>query len=362
MNNTTLIGGTVALLIIAGLLYYITQSTNLLSNTATSTPTGGIVGDSTVDQGPQAGAPSATTNTSVAPTDTTAVVTGTVTPNGDFTSYWYEFGTSASLGNKTSNQNIGSGFAAIPATGYITGLTKNTTYYFKLVAENQYGKVSGSQHSFRTTEGTPPPVGGVPEAKSIAASGISRTSVTLHGEVTPNKAATQYWFEYGKTANLGNTTALTGAGSGSTKVPVSVSLTDLNPSTSYYFRINVQNQFGTVNGAILNFKTDGPAAAVAPSVSTMTATEVAASSARLRGTVNPKGTETKYWFEYSTDSLLGSVLLKTTDQVSVGAGNDQKPVEIVVSALNPKTTYYFRIVARNSVGTVRGDRETFKTK
>lgn len=207
----------------------------------------------------EAGAPIVLTSQAAIPSDTTVVLTGSVTPNGAFTNYWYEYGTTANLGNKAKNQMIGSGFMAIPAPAYIFGLTKNTTYYFRLNAQNQFGSVIGTQYAFQTTQGLPVPVGSIPQATTLPESGLSRTAVTLNGEVTPNKSTTHYWFEYGGTANLGDTTPFVSVGDGSATVPVSVRLSDLNPDARYYFRLNAQNRFGTVNGGIINFKTVGPA-------------------------------------------------------------------------------------------------------
>jgi phosphodiesterase/alkaline phosphatase D-like protein len=191
---------------------------------------------------------------------------------------------------------------------------------------------------------------------------VSRTTANLNGEVTPNKVGTVYWFEYGKTANLGNTTSFVSVGEGSTKIPTSVSVSNLDADTTYYFRINAQNQFGTVNGSILNFKTLGPPSAAAPSVTTRNVSDITSSKATLHGAVNPNRAETAYWFEYSSDSLLGAVLIRTTPRVSLASGSSQVSVEADVSGLSSSTTYYFRIVAENSVGTVRGERESFKTK
>ena len=351
-TNTAIVGGIIAIVALVGLVFYFGQSGGPAEN-ATSTPpvTNGDNGGTTPTPAPQAGAPRAVTNSNVAPSESTAVVNGTVTPNGAFTSYWYEYGVTTNFGNKTSNQNVGAGYQAISAPDYITGLSKDTTYYFRLVAENQFGRVAGTQYAFHTTLNTPPPVGSAPLVKSVAANGISRTTANLNGEVTPNKSATQYWFEYGKTPDLGQTSSL-----------ASVTLANLDPLTTYYFRLNAQNQFGTVNGGILNFKTAGPAAATAPSATTRSATDVQRTTATLRGTVDPNGAETTYWFEYSTDSLLGSVLLKATAQKSAGAGTNDVTVSADVSGLAPDTNYYFRLVAQSSQGTDRGDRETFKTR
>ncbi len=362
MNKTiAAVGGIIIIAVVGAIFFFNNQGADTTSPTATSTPS---TGTTPVTQGDvqtrTAGAPVVTTNATVAPTDTTAVVTGTVVPMGAMTTYWYEYGTSQSLGSKTGGQTVGSGYAAIPTPGYLTGLTKNSTYYFRLVAENSYGRVAGAQNAVRTTEGTPAPVGGLPSSKTLAATNVSRTSANLKGEVNPNKAATTYWFEYGTTSNFGDITSFTSAGNGSGTVPASATLANLDPATTYYFRLNSQNQFGTVNGATLTFKTSGPAAS-APSVDTRPATNIGTNAAKFRGTVDPNGAETTYWFEYSNDSLLGAVLLKTTARASAGSGTTSTSVEADVSQLISDMTYYVRIVAQNSQGIVRGDIESFKT-
>ena len=372
MNKTLVIAGVVLLVLIAaGLMYSknlgnsttgvnsytapgtvntVTNTTNTVTNTTTTVTAGK--------------APTAVTASTVSPTDTTAIVNGNVNPNGAITSYWYEYGTGSNLGNKTVTQTVGSGFVPFQSPGYITGLVSNTTYYFRLTAENQYGRTSGAMYSFVTTSGNPPPSGSAPTVKTSSASNIQRNSATVNGEVTPNKASTQYWFEYGKTTGLGNNTAITGAGSASSKSSVSASLSGLDPSTTYYFRIDTQNQFGTVNGSILNFQTSGPVTAspAQPTVNTQSATSVTASGATLNGTINPNGADTKYWFEYSTDSQLGSALLKKTEEFSVGGGTTPAAANSIVSLLKSNTTYYVRLVAQNVKGTVRGNKLTFKTQ
>lgn len=312
---------------------------------------------------PQPGAPSVVTSASVIPSDSAAVVTGAIDPNGAFTTYWYEYGTSpdAALPLSSPRQMIGSGYASTPAFGYITGLSSGASYYFRLVGENQYGRVSGLRYPFQTTRGNPPPAGSVPTPRSSAATGITRTAATLNGTVNPNRASTQYWFEYGTTPSLGNASALEQVGDGSAPRAVSVSLSDLNPSSAYYFRLNAQNQFGTANGAILSFKTAGSSAAADPYVVTGAISSIGASSATLHGSVNPNGMETSYWFEYAPNPPFGVSLSVSTARQSIGAGTAAFPVAASVSGLKPKTGYYVRLVAQGSSGIVYGDRKSFKT-
>ncbi len=361
-NTGVIVGGVVIVLILLGGIFMYTQSNP--SPTASSTPTGvdtdtgGTVPDT---QAKIPGAPVATTNSNVSPTDTTAVVVGGVKPNGAFTSYWYEYGASNNLGISTTKQNIGSGYVELAAPTYITQLAKDTTYYFRLVAQNSVGKSVGAIYTFHTTVGTPAPVGSIPTAKTLAASTIARTSANINGEVTPNKAPTKYWFEYGDSANLGNVSIIQSVGDGSVKVSASLSLSNLAPATTYYFRLDAQNQFGTTNGTILTFKTSGPPLSVAVPVVTTLITLPGTTTATLRGTVNPNDAQTTYWFEYGTNAGLSSPTLKTTSQKSVAAGADTLSVETSVTGLNARTTYYYRMVAQNAGGTVRGKNISFKT-
>ncbi len=354
----------IALLIIAGgVYYYNNDNTTPIINIINPPPTTTNTGNTNTGQTRQASVPLVTTSSSVVRSDTTAVVTGSIVPNGAFTNYWYEYSTNADLSNKrsTASQTIGSSFVSIPAPAYITGLTKDTVYYFRLVGENALGRVAGNQASFQTTIGTPAPVGSAPKTTTIAASGISKNTANLNGSVTPNGATTQYWFEYGKTANLGDNSAFVSVGAGTQAVAAANSLTNLDPLTTYYFRLNAQNQFGTVNGAILNFKTTGPAAAIAPTITTRNATAIATSTATLNGAVNPNAVQTSYWFEYSTDANF-STAVKTTTHQSAGSGVTSTAIAASISGLSTKTTYYFRLVAESSVGTVRGEKVSFKTK
>lgn len=367
MNKTTAVVGGIIILVLIAILFFwddIRGSALFNSNATSTAEVVGGTGEVTTPAGEViAGSkPDVTTNATVAPTDTTAVVTGTVNPKGSLTSYWYEYGTTANYGQSTGKQSVGSGNTAIQTPGYITGLTKNTTYYFRLVAENQFGRVNGAQNTVRTTEGVAAPVGSVPRVQTEAATGIARTSANLKGQVNPNKASTQYWFEYGTSNNFGNTTAFTSIGDGSSNVSASATAANLEQNTTYYYRLNAQNQFGTVNGVTRTFKTTGTTATQAPNATTRNASNVEAATATLNGTVGPNGAETTYWFEYSSDSLLGSVLLKTTGQTSAGAGTSNVSVEADISGLNPKTTYYVRLVAQNAQGTDRGERMSFKTK
>lgn len=99
-------------------------------------------------------------------------------------------------------------------------------------------------------------------------------------------------------------------------------------------------------------------AASAPSVSTGGATQVEYSAATLHGTVNPKGSETFYYFQYG----LTKAYTAQTSIVDAGAGTAPLHVSIVLSGLIPLTTYHYRLVAVNGLGRNAGADKSFATK
>ncbi|MBP9757660.1 MAG: hypothetical protein KBD06_03615 [Candidatus Pacebacteria bacterium] len=261
MNKTTSVVGGIIIILLAVVIYMLAvraPDSTIINAAATTTPNGEVTGTDAVvvadNEDVPGSAPDATTNAAYASTDTTSVVTGTVNPNGAATTYWYEYGVGTALGKQSPTQNVGSGRTATLAPGYITGLTKSTTYNYRLVAQNQYGKSTGPTLTLRTSSESAPVAGTIPTAKTFPANEITKASATLRGEVNPNKGTTQYWFEYGRTNRLGNTTAFVSVGNGSASI-VATAEPKLNSNTTYYFRINAQNEYGTVNGAIMSFKT-----------------------------------------------------------------------------------------------------------
>ncbi len=363
MNNTTkiILGAILAVAVVAGITYYATNksTTTPTPETPTTTTTPPVT---TTPPARQAGLPVVSTDAQTHVSNSTAIVTGLVNPNGAQTTYSFEYGQTASFGSKTLSQSIGSGYSTLSTPGYITGLAPSTTYFFRLNAKNAFGVVSGSMYTFRTDPNVQPPQGNAPTTRTNTATGVSRTTANLGGTVNPNASQTSYWFEYGQSTGLGSVTGVQSAGSGSSAMDVAISISNLDPSTKYFFRLIAQNQFGTVSGSILNFTTQGPPSPMQPSVDTTSATNVGTSSANLNGKVTPNGAETVYWFEYSQDSLIGSIVGTSTGQQNVGSGYSSVSATDQISGLASNTKYFYRLVAQNSQGTVRGDVVTFTTK
>jgi hypothetical protein len=84
---------------------------------------------------------------------------------------------------------------------------------------------------------------------------ITTTSARCNGiGLIANSAASNGWFEYGETANLGRVTQTVNIGNAATS-PFSNMLASLKPATTYYCRAVMQNQYGTVKGETVKFTT-----------------------------------------------------------------------------------------------------------
>jgi hypothetical protein len=90
--------------------------------------------------------PTVTTEAASNVKETEATLNGTINPNGAETSYYFEYGETESYGSKTAEVSVGSGTTNVKVSKAITGLSRGTTYHFRLVAKREgessvfYGK------------------------------------------------------------------------------------------------------------------------------------------------------------------------------------------------------------------------------
>ncbi|MBV8954480.1 MAG: hypothetical protein JO179_10100 [Solirubrobacterales bacterium] len=80
----------------------------------------------------------------------TAVLSGTVNPNGFSTRYRFEFGPTAAYGYQTAPVSIGSGKSVINVTRTLTALQSGQTYHFRIVAYSSQGTTVGADATFMT--------------------------------------------------------------------------------------------------------------------------------------------------------------------------------------------------------------------
>jgi hypothetical protein len=191
-----------------------------------------------------------------------------------------------------------------------------------------------------------------PSVATAPASGVGTTSARLNGTVNPNGQATSWWFEYGTSTSYGLKTATHSAGNGTKAVDVSHNISSLSVGTGYHFRLLASNATGTSYGGDQSFTTFGQ-----PGVQTNAPQSIAATSAVLSGSIDPRGRATSWYFDYGPSTSYG---LKTPTQ-TLGAVFGAQPVSVTLSNLSSATTYHFRLVASNSAGTTRDGDMSFST-
>jgi phosphodiesterase/alkaline phosphatase D-like protein len=281
-------------------------------------------------------------------TTTTAVLQGTVNPNGGATTYHFEWGPTTDYGNSTPAANAGAGTGQVTVSAPLSLLLPDTTYHFRLVATNSGGTAVSGDAQFATA-----PVG--PPVVAIAApTMVLRISATLHGTVDPAGKSTQYRFQYGTTTSYGTSTPPDDAGAGTGPVPVSAAISPLAPGTTYHFRLVATNADGTTVSADATFTTP----AVGPPVVALAApTQVTKRTATLNGTVDPRGVTTAYHFEYGLTESYGT----STPAGNADPGSGEVAVSADLTGLEPGTEYHYRLVATNDDGTTLGADTPFTT-
>jgi hypothetical protein len=302
--------------------------------------------------------------------DTTkATVSGTVNPDEvEVTSCVFEYG----VGGKYEHSIVcptapGSGSSAVPETVELAGLTPTTGYEVRLTARNAQGENLAGE-SFTTA--TPP---GPPSVSRVEADrySMTKTSANLSGSIDPTGLDTTYHYEYGPTVAYGTSVPVPDAdiGSGFSSVGVPVSLTGLVPG-EYHIRLVASNSAGTTYGPDTLFKTVPLAA-----IQTETVTSVGVEEVTLQSSIAPLGDDTTYRFEYGPTNVYGSTVPVPDGDLGSGSFGEwgpgsgrfgavsqlHEPVTQLIRGLQPDTTYHYRVVATNILGSVTGEDRTFTT-
>ena len=141
-----------------------------------------------------AAAPAATTEPATAVTATTATLEGTVSPNQEETTYYFEYGTTTEYGTKTPTEGPFGGNADKKAKADVTGLTPSTTYHYRVVATNPSGTTMGADATFTTA--APDPNANSVTIKSSRATLTFGSATTISGNVNgPENAGVEVTLE-----------------------------------------------------------------------------------------------------------------------------------------------------------------------
>ncbi|HVC07298.1 MAG TPA: fibronectin type III domain-containing protein [Solirubrobacterales bacterium] len=197
----------------------------------------------------KAAVPIVTTEGATEVVEREATLNGTVNPEGAVTKYYFEYGTTESYGSKSATGELPSGTTPQSIHTTISGLNGETTYHYRLVAENEAGQTKGKEDkTFKTTNGKAIVT---TEGGTFTPSLEPTVEGTLKGKVDPDANATTYYFEYGLTTSYGSKAPVPSgeAGSGKLSKSVEAKISGLRHRTTYYYRLVAENAKGTTDGA-----------------------------------------------------------------------------------------------------------------
>jgi streptogramin lyase/phosphodiesterase/alkaline phosphatase D-like protein len=181
-----------------------------------------------------------------------ATLNGAINPGGAEATYQFEYGTTKSYGSSAPVPAKASGANFTTVSQAITGLKPNRIYHFRLKATQGATTAYGSDRVFRTPAG-PPLIFTEP------ATHLDGTGATLNATIASSGGeSTSYHFEYGATASYGKVAPASGSketASGSDDVRVSEEISNLEPGTTYHFRLVAENAHGTTIGVDETFNT-----------------------------------------------------------------------------------------------------------
>jgi len=301
--------------------------------------------------GPLVTVPDAHTGQAESITPHGARLTGKINPSGTASSYQFEYGTTTGYGTKApaSPAPVGEDSSEHPESAEVSGLEPNTTYHFRIdgINECQPGKQCtnpGKDQTFRTTG--PPAVG----LESVGA--VGQVCAALHAEVNPDGLETTVTFEYGPTRSYGSQVPPVVLAASVGFEDAGHEVCGLTAGATYHFRAAAANSAGPASGIDQQFTT----IASAP-IEAVSATEVTATGATLQAQIKPLGNDTHYRFEYGTDTGYGTSV--PAPAADIGSGSAAVAVSQAISGLAPNTTYHYRVVAENALGTTASPDHTF---
>lgn len=205
-----------------------------------------------------------------------------------------------------------------------------------------------------------------PTARTGLMGVITETSAALNGEVDPNgnEAPDAYGqFEYGKEANKytnGAPAEWYDLGWGEVFVPMpETKIEGLEYCTTYHYQLfayNFTDESSPAAGGDREFRTVCP-----PPTLTNVSAEPGRLTATLHGSIDPRNSETEYWFEWGKEKgkLINSI---PTSPGNAGHGyEEEKKVSATIEDLHTGTVYYYRLVATNLGGTSESPEQSFET-
>ncbi len=247
-------------------------------------------------------------------------------------------------GGNYLGQITGTGEAEETPFGNLTGGIAVNSSGYVYVADGSNGVVD-----IYTPNAILPKVKYEPVTNQTQTSGTLNASVDLNGGPEVKSCTFQYGTStgYGSSVPCSPPTPYT-----TTPIPISAELSGLKTEITYHYRVVLTTANGTKKGLDQTFTPHAVAG-----LTTEPAADVERNNATLTGSFNGNGEDTHYYFEWGTEASYGN----KTPVEDAGSAATPTPETFDLTGLTVETTYHYRIVAYNSVGTSYGSDQTFQT-
>jgi DNA-binding beta-propeller fold protein YncE len=270
-----------------------------------------------------------------APTNVTATsvhLSGTVNSDGAINTH-YHFDYSLDGGGSwtsTPQGDVGTTKAPQAVEADITGLAPNSKYLVRLVAFNDDISLDSLSTNFTTATSAP----GVSTAD---ATDRTSTNATLRGSLNPFGLQTTYHFEYGTSSAYGTRAPAAHeaiAGAGHKSLNVSLTVSGLQPETTYHYRLVADNSAGPEAGLDKTFITEAEGGSAAQRVYELASPE--GQAATVLGEIGSKAAADGKGIVFASASPANSPETQTSARAVVYASlrSDQG---WVTRALDPRT-------------------------
>ena len=287
-----------------------------------------------------------------------ATLTGSLKPNGLDAHYFFEWGTTTGYGNTSPappGVDAGSEKAPVTAEAALSGLTPNTAYHYRLVTENELGTTLGEDKKFSTS--------GPPRITIEPVTGLGHDEATANAKINPDELATSYHFEYGETTAYGSESPAVAASIPAGEAPVAVIGSVHGLEARHDLPLSgrgEQQRRDRRHDPIRRLRRFRPRRIDASSVSRSQRERRDAAAS-----INPLGHDTNLYFQYGTESCAanpaGCTDAPAPPGTDIGAGEIDVAEEQALTGLSPDTTYFYRVIDSNTLGTTEGPEHTFKT-
>ena len=138
-----------------------------------------------------------------------ATLDGGVYPNGEATSYYWQYGSTTAYGSQTATVSAGTTRTPVAISTVLSGLTPSTTYHYRLVAQNATGTTYGYDYTLTTAPGPKPVASKAPKLTGTGREGYTFT--VNPGTWTQSPSFSYQWQRYmsGSWVNLSGLTSST---------------------------------------------------------------------------------------------------------------------------------------------------------